>query len=106
MSRRTGLSIALSLAFVATMLAVGPGVASLWHAAQSGPGVRAPFCCIAKEHSMSRRTSLSIGLSLAFVVTMLAVRPGVAATEDASPITGTDGGTLYTYGTGEAGFFT
>jgi glyoxylase-like metal-dependent hydrolase (beta-lactamase superfamily II) len=48
--------------------------------------------------------TLIVALALV-LTTVVAQRPLVSA-QDSSPVTGSDGGTLYTYDSGEAGFFT
>jgi glyoxylase-like metal-dependent hydrolase (beta-lactamase superfamily II) len=48
---------------------------------------------------------LTVALTLAFAVAALPVSRAHAG-QDASPVTGSEGGALYTYDSGEAGFFT
>src|SRR5215217_9146441 len=44
--------------------------------------------------------------TVVFMLTTLAVALSPARAQEASPVTGADGGALYTYDSGEAGFFT
>src|SRR5215204_2306922 len=58
-----------------------------------------------KETSMRYPRILTVALTLAFAVAALPVSRAHAS-QDATPVTGSEGGALYTYDSGEAGFFT